>query len=610
VTSGWTDVATGRYAVTSEDVELETDGSNWVIDDVLGTARLEVRSADGHGTEIFLGVARTPDAQEYLRGVGQARLDEIGPGWNGGRMGPGSMDDIAGGAPADPPVDSDIWVAETSGPGTQVLDWRPADGNWTVVVMRADGARGIDVEARAGPRRPVCRGWPEDSWEPVPSSHWSVGSSSVSPSTGRSRVRRSVASRRSGRLRRRRRPGPTTSRRPLQGSENRPDPTAVGPSAPRPGRTSRPAGPSARIDPREPPASWNCRPPARTTHRPRHRETTVVTQTERPIDPPTDGGAAGTQRIVVGVDGSPGARLALAWALSAAPGRGADLLVLCAFPVEAYWLDPYFIDPRRVGAIREDTEARARGLVQEVLGEPGVSAVAATAEVPVHVVAVPGAAAPSLVQHSASADLLVVGSRGRGGIRSTMLGSVALHCAAHAECPVVVVHPAASGSAPEGATAPRVVVGLDDSPHARGALVTALAEAGRRGARLEAVLAYEEPNYWSDMYAVMTPPPGQSRTQALERAESLVAEVLGANRTAVDAVVGEGPAGETLVRHAAGAELLVVGSRSRSTLPGMVLGSVALHCVVHATCPVMVVRPTPAPAQAAAAVAAEPAFLG
>jgi len=56
-------------------------------------------------------------------------------------------------------------------------------------------------------------------------------------------------------------------------------------------------------------------------------------------------------------------------------------------------------------------------------------------------------------------------------------------------------------------------------------------------------------------------------------------------------LAGEGPAGAVLVERSAGAALLVVGSRSRNRLPGMLLGSVALHCVVHAQCPVLVVHP-------------------
>ena len=335
-----------------------------------------------------------------------------------------------------------------------------------------------------------------------------------------------------------------------------------------------------------------------------------TTHPQRPEPVPEDRGEPG-QRVVVGVDGSPGARLALAWALSEAARRGATLLVLSAFPVESYWLDPYFLDPGRIEAVRQETETRSRDAVGEALREPEVAAVPGAAAVPVHVLAVPGPVAPALVQHSATADLLVVGSRGRGGVRSTVLGSVALHCAASADCPVVVVHPAAGG-ARTGASGPRVVVGLDDSPHGRAALSTAVAEAVRRDARVQAVLAYEVPNYWSEMYAALTPPPGERRAQALERARRLVEDVLTDDEARgpvhheglVDVSVQEGPAGEALIRDAAGAELLVVGSRSHGTLQGMLLGSVALHCAVHAPCPVMVVRPAARPARSRAAVAA------
>lgn len=154
VLSGWTGLESPRHAVVTDDVELETGGAEWVIDDFLGTARLEVRPDGGADTELFVGVAPTQDVAEYLRGVGHDRVGEFGPGWTGGRMGPATMDEFAGGAPDVPPGESDIWVAESSGPGPQVLDWRPADGTWTVVVMRADGAAGIDVEARVGATAP------------------------------------------------------------------------------------------------------------------------------------------------------------------------------------------------------------------------------------------------------------------------------------------------------------------------------------------------------------------------------------------------------------------------------------------------------------------------
>ena len=302
-------------------------------------------------------------------------------------------------------------------------------------------------------------------------------------------------------------------------------------------------------------------------------------------------GSSGRPRVVVGVDGSPGARAALVWALTAAARRGADVEVVAVFAVDLYWIDAYLLEPEALGEVRTDTKARARAMVADVLGDPAVAGIPRSAETVVDVVALAGGAAEHLVQRAESADLLVVGSRGRGGVRSTVLGSVALHVSAHAGCPVVVVH-----TPPSPPSAATVVVGLDDTDHARAALLTAVQEAERSGARVDAVLAYEAPNYWSDLAPVMGPVLGETREQALKRGEAIVSDVLGAGpvlRGTVRVVAVEGAAGEALVRQSADAELLVVGSRSRSRLRGMVLGSVALHCVVHASCPVMVVHRRP-----------------
>jgi hypothetical protein len=144
-----TEVSSSRYAVTSEDIVLDTGGAEWVLDDVIGRARVEVDPLD-RGTAIFVGLARSTDVGAYLGGVGHHRAQDLGPGWDGGHIGPGMMTEVQGGAPAEPPGDVDIWVEQASGTGTQVLDWRPRDGNWTVVVMRADGGAGIDVDMRVG----------------------------------------------------------------------------------------------------------------------------------------------------------------------------------------------------------------------------------------------------------------------------------------------------------------------------------------------------------------------------------------------------------------------------------------------------------------------------
>jgi nucleotide-binding universal stress UspA family protein len=318
-------------------------------------------------------------------------------------------------------------------------------------------------------------------------------------------------------------------------------------------------------------------------------EEAVVDDGTELTDPQGPAGAPATdRRVVVGVDGSPGSRAALGWALAAAARKDAVLAVVSAFPVDFYWIDPYLLDQGRIDSVRADTEARARELVEEVRLEPAVAAVPGTSTVAVEVIVVPGVPAEHLVQLADGATLLVIGSRGRGAVRSTLLGSVALHCATHATCPVVVVHPVASTAVS------RVVVGLDGSPAARAALRQAVGAAAELGAEVEAVAAHQQPNYWSDAYGVLPESPAEVRNAARRRAEATVAEVLGDGpRVPVQVVTVEGPAAAALVERADGAALLVVGSRSRSRLPGMVLGSVALHCAVRAPCPVMVVHLQP-----------------
>ena len=78
---------------------------------------------------------------------------------------------------------------------------------------------------------------------------------------------------------------------------------------------------------------------------------------------------------------------------------------------------------------------------------------------------------------------------------------------------------------------------------------------------------------------------------AQQAAETLVSAVTAGRSTVPVATTAvEGPAGEVLVHAAEGADLLVVGGRGHGAIRGMLLGSVALHCVVHAPGPVMVVR--------------------
>jgi nucleotide-binding universal stress UspA family protein len=322
------------------------------------------------------------------------------------------------------------------------------------------------------------------------------------------------------------------------------------------------------------------------------RRTTMDSQLDQPTAAPATGAEeTGSPRVLVGIDGSPGARAALVQAWFTAARRSAILDVVSVYPALPAWFGGP--PPAQPGdeAVRVDTDTRARAFVDEVGKDPAVVDIVGAAAVPVRIRALPGTPAEALVEASGDADLLVVGSRGRGAVRSAVLGSVALHCVTHARCPVEVVHrvPAAAASG--------VVVGVDGSVDSRAALHAAIVEAARTGSPVRVVAAYEVGNIWSDMYAV-TAPTKQRLAAELERIvdsevagvrEEIPAEVA-ARVPAITTEAVEGPPSDLLVAASEDAELLVVASRGHGALRGLLLGSVALRCVVHGRCPVLVVR--------------------
>ncbi|GLW57457.1 universal stress protein [Kitasatospora phosalacinea] len=137
----------------------------------------------------------------------------------------------------------------------------------------------------------------------------------------------------------------------------------------------------------------------------------------------------GSSRIVAGVDGSPSARTALAWAVRQAELTGAavDAVTAWQYPAGYGWPAP---------VLQSFDFAAAAG---QALAE-AVEAVATRHEgVEIRQHVVQDHPATALLAAADGAELLVVGNRGRGGFAGTLLGSVSQHCVHHARCPVVVV---------------------------------------------------------------------------------------------------------------------------------------------------------------------------
>jgi nucleotide-binding universal stress UspA family protein len=144
---------------------------------------------------------------------------------------------------------------------------------------------------------------------------------------------------------------------------------------------------------------------------------------------------------------------------------------------------------------------------------------------------------------------------------------------------------------------PRIVVGVDGSEHARRAVRSAVEEARRRGAALTVVHAVSE----SGMFADPVSHPGPRREQLRSAGAELVEQALdGAdvNGLELDRVVRIGNTTRVLCEAAADAELLVVGSRGLGGFRGLLVGSVTQQVIAHAPCPILVVVPETASAEA------------
>ena len=132
------DFSTATYAIASENADLDFDGPDWATTDFLGTVRIRSESE----RPVFVGIARAAEVAQYLDGVEHAVVTEIGrePEYS----------ERPGGAPKGRPADQTFWAASATGAGEQTLEWEPEDGSWNVVVMNADGSRGVAAELSIG----------------------------------------------------------------------------------------------------------------------------------------------------------------------------------------------------------------------------------------------------------------------------------------------------------------------------------------------------------------------------------------------------------------------------------------------------------------------------
>jgi nucleotide-binding universal stress UspA family protein len=191
-----------------------------------------------------------------------------------------------------------------------------------------------------------------------------------------------------------------------------------------------------------------------------------------------------------------------------------------------------------------------------------------------------------LVGAAAEADLVVVGSRGLGGFKSLLLGSVSYHLVHHAPCPVVVVHRVEAVDDDARPTPERIVVGVDGSATAQRALHWALTEGRLRSATVDVVHAWQPP-YIGGSFATAGMDPRLFEDAARTLLDTMVDAEDTQGVSVRRSVECRSPAG-ALLRAARDADLVVVGSRGLGGFRRLLLGSVSHQVALHAPCPVVV----------------------
>lgn len=302
----------------------------------------------------------------------------------------------------------------------------------------------------------------------------------------------------------------------------------------------------------------------------------------------------GSQPIVVGFDGSAGAREALHWSLAAARYTHLPVELDCAFEWHV------FAEPvAAIAPVRPECLARrqARAMLDTALAE----AARGYPDVPLAGVMIDGRAVSVLVARSRRARLLVLGCRGHGGFTGLWLGSTALMVAAEAHCPVVVVR----GEARPPERPGHVLAGVDGSAPSRVALAFAFEQAAARGADLRVVRVFSPsaPNWKIPELGVKEAPASRQAAYV-----DLVAKWRERYPTVpVTAAAVTGSATSVLLDATGDAQLAVIGARGGDVRPRPPLGVVSHHLLHHARCPVVLVRE--ASASPVVGQAVEPARL-
>jgi hypothetical protein len=146
---------TTTYALATDNLDIDGHGSGWLVSsDRYGNVRLRATSNDGK--RVFVGIGPSAAVRRYLSRSAYASVADVDA-----HPFRATYHDHAGTGRPGAPADQRFWAASAQGAGRQSLSWDVRHGDWSVVVMNADGSRGVDAGVSAGADVPILStvGW-------------------------------------------------------------------------------------------------------------------------------------------------------------------------------------------------------------------------------------------------------------------------------------------------------------------------------------------------------------------------------------------------------------------------------------------------------------------
>ncbi|MDT9409779.1 universal stress protein [Corynebacterium rouxii] len=289
--------------------------------------------------------------------------------------------------------------------------------------------------------------------------------------------------------------------------------------------------------------------------------------------------------VVVAVDGSEASQNAVRWAANTANKRGVPLRLAASYTMPQFLYAEGMVPPQELfDELQSET--------MDVIEAARVVAHEVAPDIKIGYVIAEGSPIDMLLDMSSDVTMIVMGSRGLGGLSGMVMGSVSAAVVSHADCPVVVVRN--DNHVTETNKYGPVVVGVDGSDVSQRATEFAFEEAQARGAKLVAIHTWMDMQVQASLAGLAA---AQQEWEIIEKEQTTLLKdrlqplLERFPDVEVEMVITRDRPVRALEDCAHNAQLLVVGSHGRGGFRGMLLGSTSRALLQSAPCPMVVVRP-------------------